>query len=266
VKLPALTAFLLLPLCVLACDDEPASNGVRSPEATAHQTSTPSDAVPSAPAEFDAYPQAVADYLTAHPQEGGGLACLHGLFNAWNMPYLSGERSCRAGNSDEDADGEVAVVLAVHDAPECGVIRYRVALLDPSGDAFRVAYVSPVAAMACDAANMLGNVIIAIEDLNREGGGELAYAEQWCGAHTCGVTVHIVSGAGASYRALTPDEGYAMETPRRVEFFDEDGDGVKELLLSGGAIQSAGSGPGVLRTDTYAWNGTQYALLSSVPD
>jgi hypothetical protein len=288
-KPTALFIIVLTGLCALACEDT-STTGEAPAQATANPTSAPVAGVPPPPADFDAYPQAVADYLTAHPDEGTGLACLYELYDAWDMPYYSGERSCRAGNVDEDPPREVAVVLAVKVSrleptptassgnpsptphqPECGVIWYRIAVLDQSDTGFDVAYTSPHFGLSCQAANLLGNVILEMRDVNGNGGGELAYATQWCGAHTCGVNVNIVSGSDNAYAPLTPtstdpsSSGYRMESPTRIEFTDDDGDGAHELVLAGGAINSAASGPGRLRTETYAWDGSQYALRSSVP-
>jgi hypothetical protein len=264
-KPTALFITILTALGALACDDT-TPTGERSPEATANPTNAAVDGVPLPPADFDAYPQAVADYLTAHPEEGAGLACLSKVFDAWEMPYFSGERSCRPGNTDDDSQDEIAVVLVDRAVDGCGLVTYRVVVLDQADAKFNVAWGSPPAVMNCDAVNEIGNVILATEDINADRQGEIAYTERWCGAHTCGATVHILTGAGSAYRSLTPDGGYRIETPRRVELVDTDGDGAKELILSGGAIQSAASGPGVLRVDTYGWNGSQYVLRSSIPD
>ena len=139
-------------------------------------------------------------------------------------------------------------------------------MFDRDDTTYRVAYTSGLTALGRDQSNLLGNVILAMRDVNGDGGGELVYAAPWCGAHTCGVSVHILSGTDAGYRALTPQDGYTIETPRRVELVDVDGDGADELILSGGAIYSAVSGPGILRVDTYAWNEKEYILHSSIPD
>jgi hypothetical protein len=263
VKIAFLVLLVMLWLLLgQACDDATPPQSTPSPRATG----TPAQDVPARPDDFVAYPQAVAEYLTAHPGAGGGLACLYGLFDAWDMPYFSGERSCRAGNTDGDAELEVAVILVDPTGDEPGPLYSQVALLDRLDATYRVAYTSHLPAMGRDQANMLGNVILTMRDINGDGIGELAYGAPWCGAHTCGVSVHIVSGSDSDYRALTPQDGYSIETPRGVEIIDTDGDGADELILSGGEIQSAGSGPGVLRVDTYAWDGAQYVLRSSIPD
>jgi hypothetical protein len=264
-KPTSLLIVLLMTLGALACNDTTPA-GERSPEATANPTNTAVDGAPLPPADFDAYPQTVADYLTAHPNEGAGLACLSKLFDAWDMPYFSGERSCRAGNTDDDPENEVAAVLVDREVDGCGLVTYRVIVLDRGDAEFSVAWASAPAVMNCDAVNEIGNVILATEDINGDGQGDISYGERWCGAHTCGVTVYILTGTRSGYRSLTSEDGYRIETPRRVELVDTDEDGTKELILSGGAIQSVASGPGVLRVDTYGWNGSQYVLRSSVPD
>jgi hypothetical protein len=226
------------------------------------------------PVDFDDYPQAIADYLTAHPDEAQGLACLYKLYEAWGMPYFSGERSCRAGNTDTDPDDEVAVVLVDRLADDVALVTYRLAVIDPAHGGYEVAYASPLWELIVSdyAISRLGNVILAMEDLNADGVGELAYGAQWCGAHTCGINVKIVSGATHGYVALTPtsidpySDGYRMATPVRVEFTDEDGDGVKELVLRGGEFGSVGAGPQRERTETYAWDGSMYVLRSRVVD
>jgi hypothetical protein len=284
---------------MLACNSGQRDD--RSSRATATGTEARIAAPPPAPVDFADYPQAVADYLTANPDAGAGLACLYELFDAWDMPYFSGDRSCRAGNTDADDDEETAVVLATAREPsirartsagdavvtasatpehvptptstpsadDCSAIYYQVAVLDPSHAGYTVTYSTPTIGLSCNAENLLGNVIVDMGDLNGDGGGELAYAMQWCGAHTCGVNLHIVSGSAAGYAELTPPTrdptgGILMETPIRVEFRDDDADGVMELVLAGGHINSAGAGPQRTRTETYAWDGRLYSLRERV--
>jgi hypothetical protein len=244
----------------LACDDGGGDHAA-GPAASAEQDTQ--GAPPPRATAFADYPAAVAAYLTQHPNSGSGRACLAELYQAWSMPYYSGERSCRAGNTDRDAADEVIAVLAEPAAGDCigSPLSYRVVVFDTRDAGFAPVYESGETVLSCTAANMLGNVILTVQDVNGDGGGELAYGLVQCGAHTCTTSVHVVSGAAAGYRPLTPPDGLSIQTPTRIEFTDTDEDGAIEIILAGGSIQSA-AGPQRSRTEVYAAEGGVYALRS----
>jgi hypothetical protein len=249
-------ALLAVTLAVAACDgdgDDPAPTKTPAPQATAVPP-------PDRPNSIRDYARIAAQYLTADSAASSGGNCLAALYTAWEMPYFSGDRSCRNGNADEDADDELVAVLAQTQGDGVGALYYAtVAIFDRDADQFSVAYEALLVAVSEPDINHLGNRIIALGDLNGDGAGDLAYDDRNCGAHTCSAAIHIVSGTASGYVALTPEVGIGMPTAD-VRFEDLDGDGAKELILHGGEIRSAGAGPQRLRTETYAWDGEIYAL------
>ncbi len=259
----------------VACRADPADDGAESTPATAASPTTgassPPD-IPERPADFADYADVLADYLTAYPMAGEGDACLHELFQAWDMPYFSGDRSCRAGNTDRDPDDEVAVVLAAPHPGEFEPFDYDIVVFDRGPDGFRVAYEAGVEPFIAADDNELGNVIVAVEDINVDGSGELVYNRPFCGAHTCFVHIHIVSGGDGAYTTLSPPpspedpEGGISMSYADYRLEDMDGDGSKEFVLHGGSIGSVGAGPNRERTETWGWDGARYMLRQTVLD
>ena len=267
-----LTALLVL---VVACRANPSDEGDDSTPTTIAAPTTGAQTpppIPERPSDFAEYPDAVARYLTAYPEAGEGDACLHELFQAWDMPYFSGDRSCRAGNADLDPDDEVAVVLAAPRPGEFEPFDYNVVVLDREPDGFAVVYEAGIQPFGTPEDNDLANVIVAMEDTNADGGGELVYNRPWCGAHTCFLHIHIVSGGDGAYTTLSPPPspvdpqgGISMSyADYRLE--DVDRDGSKELVLHGGSIGSVGAGPNRERTETWGWDGERYTLRETILD
>jgi hypothetical protein len=229
--------------------------------------------VPPRPPDFEDYPSAVAAYLS---KAGSAAAerCLAGLLEAWTMPEpdapLAAEERCRAGNTDADADDELAVLFtATPEDPGLFGLLSNVAVFDLDGDAYRVVYQSWTADQFPE---VFPHSIAAAGDVNADGNGELVYTRSTCGAHTCTLSVFVITGDGAGYRHLTPftddpaaPSGIAMETAE-LTLEDRDGDGAQEIVLHGGIIGSAGAGPQRTRTEVYAWNGEVYALTELTYD
>jgi len=265
----------LFVLAVACRADDPDDDGAAStPTITASWPTgglTPPD-VPERPAEFADYPAVLADYLTAFPVAGEGDACLHELFQAWDMPYFSGDRSCREGNADLDPDNEVAVVLAGPRPEDFAPFDYNIVVLDRRDGGYGVSYEAGIQPFLALQANELGNVIVAVEDINGDGGGELVYNRPSCGAHTCFAHIHIVSGGAVGYATLSPlpspedPEGGISMSYADYRLEDVDGDGSEELVLHGGSIGSVGAGPNRERTEIWAWDGLQYTLRETVLD
>lgn len=74
-----------------------------------------------------------------------------------------------------------------------------------------------------------------IRDVNKDNKLEVVLVETWCGAHTCGVTIHTIQFdvSGKKWRNLTPKA--TIELGERVEetikWEDFDNDGSEELIL-----------------------------------
>ncbi|HZP56467.1 MAG TPA: hypothetical protein VFC53_02805 [Dehalococcoidia bacterium] len=233
----------------------------RTPEITATPTSVP---IPDRPAALADYAPAVAAYLRADPGAADGTPCLAALVQAW-YGVRPAPSSCVRLNADADPELELAIVLTAPEAdpglkmPSAS----EVAIFDVQPGAASVAYVSPPVTIFI-AATGEGASIIDGGDLLGDGAGAMAYGATSCGAHTCTLAVHVVRGTATGYTEVTPADGITLATAT-ARFADTDGDGRKELVLTGGEIGSVGAGPQRPRTDTWAWDGAAYALRSSVP-
>jgi hypothetical protein len=268
----AVTILALSAACKSDSSEEGGAPATTPATAAATPGPTTPSGIPARPTDFAAYAPTIAAYLTAHPEAGTGDACLNELFLAWDMPYYSSDRSCRAGNTDLDPEDEVAVVLAAPRAEEFAHFDYDIVVLDRDSDGYIVAYQAGIGPFLVPADNELGNVIVTIDDINGDGIGEFVYNRPSCGAHTCFARIFIVSGRDGAYTALAPgpsnqdpEGGISMSfADYRIE--DVDGDGTKEIVLHGGSIGSVGAGPNRERTETWGWDGTRYILRETALD
>lgn len=222
-------------------------------------TSTPV-AIPERPAAIEDYALTAAPYLSAAPQAAEN--CLGDLFGAWDMPMLAGDSWCQRGNADDDADDELAVVFSTESAEPTAFsgVEFRIAIFDPAADGFSVAYESPTTPAAPPGVQTL-EPILTVGDIFGTGAGGVAYKTETCGAHTCSTSVHVVRGTDSSYSVVTPPEGLSLETAT-VSVEDTNGDGVSEIVMTGGQIGSVGAGPQREETRTWSWNGSGYEVSS----
>ena len=231
-----------------------------APASTATVVAAP---VPTKPASFSEYAPVIARYLTADPAVAGNN-CLAALIAAWDMPLITTANGCVAANTDEDAEKEViAVITTKLTTPNASTdTQFEIVVFDAAAGAYRVAYQSGPNDVIPPGSTVPIQPLVDAGDLNNDGGGELAYVTSTCGASTCSQSVHILKGIATGYVSITPPEGISM-TSSEASFVDTDGDGAKELLLSGGAIMSVGAGPQRARTETWAWDGAAYTLRST---
>lgn len=278
---------LLSCLCaalLLACGDggapAPTPTGTApkttpTPTATATATATPAAsptptvvpaqvAVPEQPDDFAAYPQVIADYLTAAGAAALGPPCLEDLLREWDMPETADTSRCLLASTDSDPADEVVVVLTAL-PPEGGLqMLSNIVVFDESDSRYDVAFESAAAYEEPDEMMFETASLLAASDINADGLGELVYVTSSCGAHTCFDTVHILTGTPDGYQSLSPDE-ISMAFPD-ISLTDRDGDGDQELVMHGGTIGSVGAGPQRTRTEVYAWDGDHYALAETTYD
>ena len=165
------------------------------------------------------------------------------------------------GNRHGHAQDEIVAVLTTSSATAGA--QFEIAVFDPTATGYTVAFQSDPAEVAPPNTTTPIQPILAAGDLNKDG-GELAYATESCAATTCSTTVHILKGTAAGYVSIGPPDGITMANAEAK--FQDASDGTQELLLSGGDQGSAAAGPQRSRTETWAWNGTAYALASTQLD
>ena len=275
-----LALFASLTLILAACGGgggEPAA----SPTPGIAGTGTP--AVPAPPAEFDAYPDAIAAYLT---ERQGSPSCLEELFAAWDMPQPAFGRPCAA--SDLDGDGQDEYVVRIADAattgpplPETPVATPAatpgatpqpsyggdILILDDGRSGYEVAYRGTVRGReTVPLERFLNPAILGAEDYNGDGKAEAAFTGSECDASTCTTSVFLVGSGGDPYPYvdLFAEPVVVPGTkPSEIEFEDQDRDGVQEIRIPSGAVASAAAGPQRGSILTYDWDGTHYVLAGT---
>lgn len=266
-----IVAALVFALALGACNGGSGGSSTKTPSQPTATTAAPTAtailvAVPNKPLSFIDYPAVIAQYLDADPA-AAGPNCLAALFGAWSVPLISAADGCIAANTDEDPENEVVVVLTDKLAAPTAITdtQFDIVVFDPSPAGYVVAFqVGPNDVLPSGRTQSI-DPLLAAGDLNNDGGGELAFATGTCGASTCSTTVHILKGAtAAGYTAITPPDGITMASAEAK--FQPGADSTQDLLLTGGAQGSVGAGPQRTRTETWAWNGTAYALKSTQLD
>jgi hypothetical protein len=250
-----------LPAIAAACGGD----GGGAPNGATPGRTAPAVAVPARPLAFEDYPGIVAAYLAQAGDAALKPPCLTELMAAWEMPEpdvpLAPEQRCLTGNTDADPEDEVVVLLTSPPLLETqfGILS-NVVVLDRTPDGYDVVYQTWTPE---EEPQIFPHVIVAAEDITGDGTGEAVYTVSTCGAHTCTLTVRVLSGDETPYRDLAPE--VRLETAD-LTLTDRNGDGVKEIVLHGGTIGSVGAGPQRARTQTYTWNGEVYELSETVND
>jgi tetratricopeptide (TPR) repeat protein len=227
--------------------------------------------LPNKPSDFGDIPAAVAQYLT----EGGGSAdCLQALFEAWQMP-ADGTTPCAAADLDGDGQDEYVVRMAREaEAPASpNGLEGTVLVFREGGGAYTAVFrLEDLAdALLVPAAEGLlpDPAILAVKDVNGDGGADAALTSSQCGAHTCNVTFCLVASSAGAYASLIESPaggGSCIGAPSaedQVRFEDADGDGVSDLLFREGLVGSVGAGPQRQSLRSYRWDGERYALAGT---
>jgi hypothetical protein len=246
-----------------ACDGNNGADPTPPASPTTAPTAVPTAPLPDRPASLADYPQTLADYGTA--VSDAAQTCFASVLAAWDMPAISPADGCRRANTDSDADDEfvLAVSADVLD-PLSGtsVPSFVVIVLDPTDGGLEPAFQSSIYPLPPDGTST--SPILDAGDLNGDGTGEFAFTSQYCGEAACFDLAYILEGGADGYEAIGPADGIGI-AEGAFSFADENGDGAKELLATGGAISSTESGPQRPRTEVWAWDGTAYALRETRP-
>ncbi|HLB23994.1 MAG TPA: hypothetical protein VJP07_07850 [Dehalococcoidia bacterium] len=217
---------------------------------------------PERPASFDAYADTIATYLGEQP---GAAACPQELLAAWAMPLIATEDACLSGNTDDDADDELVMAISARLDPGTATsdTGYRIAVLDPSDGGYVVAF-QTASYEAVPLGTPVLKPLLAVGDLNGDGGGEFAYQTMFCGPEGCLATAFVYKGTAGDYDTVSPRDGISIGEGT-FSISDSDGDGTMEVLATGGGRGTAESGPERPRTEVWAWDGAFYALSTTLP-
>lgn len=109
-----------------------------------------------------------------------------------------------------------------------------------------------------------GARLLEARDLNKDGQNELAYALTTCGTNICSTNVRVGKWDGTTFHNLTVSD-IRLPSLNTAIFNDSDGDGVFDMVLTGGALQSVRAGPQRERSDIYQWTADGYTLKNTLP-
>ncbi len=266
---------LVLPILLLGCRTAPTPAGtalvVASPAAAQAATPLPIPSValptatvtpraPERPQRLADYPAAIARYLSS---VRGDAEQLPSLFAAWQVLSKDGYK-LEWGDADGDGVDELLVAMRAFakfpDAEESRPFPVNIMLLlDGQDAAWQGNLLHPRGEV--DSGPYALPRVLAVADVNADGRPEVVFVTQACGAHTCFESVHFVQWDGTGYRSLVakpPTMSYA-----EVNLDDRNGDGVSELVMTGGTFGSVGAGLQRARTEVYRWDGKTYTLAET---
>jgi hypothetical protein len=219
-----------------------------SPLPTAAARPSPTSvAIPPRPEDFEDYASTILAFLNASQGDEDGLRT---MLEGWEA--LQHVSDLLRVDVDDDGVGEFVAVV-VDPSEEYGInLRGDLLVVDKDGEDFTLVY------SAAGDSTLTDPALLEVDDLNGDGHTEIAYSSTSCGAHTCYITVQIVSSGTGTFEDLTGG-GIGMSYAQ-AGFVDWDGDGVQDLVLQGGTIGSVGAGPQRERMESYKWDGRSYVL------
>ena len=107
-------------------------------------------------------------------------------------------------------------------------------------------------------------VSFRIADINADGQTEVVVRAHGCGAHTCHTTLVIGRWDGERWHDLTAD--VVEQATSEVKLDDRDGDGIQEIAMHGGIVNSAGAGLQREYTLVFGWRDGAYRQIERNAD
>ncbi len=210
---------------------------------------TPESATPSAtpvatavvatracPANFAAYPEAIAGALK---EPGASVADL----TAWltGCGALKDKLGSITQAPIHAANGSDLVVVLVDPASDQLIPRGMLLVYFGGADGY-------VLAGEADGAGQIA--LLRVDDLNQDGKPDLSYTDTSCGAHTCFSTLFVDSWDGSSFRDWIEGQPTMAGATYSFQKAGPTGQG-QAILAHGGVISSVGAGPQRAWTETY---------------
>ncbi|HEY1013315.1 MAG TPA: ABC transporter substrate-binding protein [Herpetosiphonaceae bacterium] len=254
-----------------------------APDATAPLTT----AIPPAPADWGDYPAVIEDFLNAAPGNAAQMDRLvdewHAQiaptidFNAYGLESTATYQKHFLKRADLDGDGGEEFILGIApirydgDPAQRGLAAQMLMVIGIVDQQYQVTLLRHNDQYpASDSQAAIPVKLAEIDDYNGDGLLELFVVDHWCGAHTCftipllfnwekGTFVSLIDN-GNEMNQLDPIEPHVPSSYVNVSFVDQDGDGIRELIRSGGTVGSAGAGQQRGSIARHRWNGQAYVL------
>jgi hypothetical protein len=244
-------------------DGSPTASLPATPTQLSIITPVSADVCPSpGTATLPTAPPAFADYATtieAFLSGGGSISDLQSTLGSWGG--IDDNAGSVVSGQDLTGDGVPEVVVAVQ-AP---LDQFPDAVTGPPGDLYIFGCASGAYELLFGDYSTPDRVtpdIVTVEDLNQNGRADLAYSTHYCGASTCSYDLHVLEWNPASsvFSEILPD---VSGVPSATFTIKNDDGGTSEIVVENGGYGSVGAGPQRFFEDTYAWNGTIFALSES---
>ena len=212
---------------------------------TATATVAASAELPLRPANPLASGLAVAGYLAGGQANIAG--CLPELVSAWQLEPTTGER-CLFADIDGDGEGEFAFALTL--GPSGETAPGDVWFFQSADESFRLFSSARVLAN-----RVLEDVVIeATADLTGDRFPDLVISARSCDAEICTTRFIIASAHRGRLEDLAPDD-LAVAGLESVTVEDATGDGIADLIVSGGTVPTPGAGPPRASERVLNWGG-----------
>ena len=192
-----------------------------------------------APEEARAWTSEISAYLNA----GGLLTAL--IENLGQRPPVQGYPS--AGEiADFDQDGTQDLAVTVLEAAPDGSVSGSLLIFICQQDRFELSYLSP------PAIPLSLPEMAAVEDFNADGSPDLLLAVHQCGAHTCFISLQLLSWDRTQFADILSGRSDDLPNPE-LTISGSALDGSLRISLTGTGISSAGAGPYRERTRVWSW-------------
>ena len=193
--------------------------------------------IPDRPADFGAFGAAALPWLHGRTEVSEILP----LFEAWSMPSVAG--SDRLHLVDSDLDGLFSILIVYTDPASFStpLTVSNLVIYDPIPDRperYRMAYDHRLRS-ELESSNI---IVRLVQDVTGDGRRDVTFTEEFCGAHTCTTSLHVLVRSGDGYRdaVIAPVD---IPTATSFETADRTGDGLPDITIEGGTFGSVGAGP-----------------------
>lgn len=201
---------------------------------------------------FNRYAELIARYLS----DGGPTTVLEARLRGWNAIVDYG--GLVLVDRDFTGDGVPEVLVAVLDS-EQAEYPYPGDLFVFGCDegAYRLLY------QAGSVSTRSAPILYSADDLNGDYLNDMVYAVQDCASTVCITQVEIVGWnltLGSFERLLAGDVRAPLA---QVQVVDNNGDGLREVVVTSGVAEVPGAGPQRVVITTLGWDGAQYVVAGT---
>ncbi len=194
--------------------------------------------LPERPDDFATYSTAVLPWLQTRTE----IADILPLFEQWSMPPVADGDRFHLVDTDSNGLSSLIIVYTDPGTPEdFPTVTSNLIIYDPlpdQPDRYRIAYDHQLHT-GIDGSDI---AVMMVVDITGDRRRDVTFREQFCGAHTCTTTVHVLVRDGEGYRdaVVAPIN---IPTAGPFDLSDQTGDGLPDIGVEGGTFGSVGAGP-----------------------